>query len=395
MVDNNKVQDIQILRGISIILVLLQHLSLTSTTISRLNLNMQLSCYIGVELFFVISGFVITLALQRDAYNARSFFIKRIFRLWPAIICFFVTSFFVIFLMDNAHLNNSMRELFVVSWQEFAQQGFGVIFGCFILITQKASYYNGAMWSLSVEDQFYAFIALTCLLSGYGFRTAKTTGRILLSLVIAVYATCLIFRIGSYFSVDAVNDFPRLIKYFVSYKFDFIPLGVMAAFMSQKISLPNFVISKGTYLSILLLIIPLSIVAIAESPFSPSQLFLTGVALPVTGLCFFLLVWIASVNSAFSSYKEGLFYRIFLYLGDRSYTIYLLHFPVMALSWLLMYELSSWFFSSAVIYGVSQIIFTIPILCLFVEVIYRRIEVPFISMGKSITKTFYRTNMNI
>jgi peptidoglycan/LPS O-acetylase OafA/YrhL len=39
--------------------------------------------HLAVDLFFAISGFVICLVVSRDTFNVQSFFIKRLFRLYP------------------------------------------------------------------------------------------------------------------------------------------------------------------------------------------------------------------------------------------------------------------------------------------------------------------------
>lgn len=73
--------DIQILRGLAVLLVVLFHL----------DLNLFNSGFLGVDVFFVISGFL--MAILYDPSEKKKFFIRRIKRLLPA---YFATIFFTI-----------------------------------------------------------------------------------------------------------------------------------------------------------------------------------------------------------------------------------------------------------------------------------------------------------
>ena len=63
-------QDIQALRAIACVMVLLQHISLTPTLFAKLPGSLTMPFYLGVELFFVISGYVVTRSLFNREVNA-------------------------------------------------------------------------------------------------------------------------------------------------------------------------------------------------------------------------------------------------------------------------------------------------------------------------------------
>ena len=89
--NRNYLQEIQALRGIAIILVFFFHL----------NKDYFSYGYLGVDIFFVISGFVITKIIFeksiKEIFSFRSFFVSRILRLMPALlIMVLITSFFIL-----------------------------------------------------------------------------------------------------------------------------------------------------------------------------------------------------------------------------------------------------------------------------------------------------------
>ena len=95
---SNKIEDLQVLRGVSILFVLLQHLSITSAIFALTPKRIELPFFLGVEIFFVISGYVIYKSLLKDGFNPYVFIIKRFFRLIPCLFLFILFSFAVNYL---------------------------------------------------------------------------------------------------------------------------------------------------------------------------------------------------------------------------------------------------------------------------------------------------------
>ena len=141
------IPEIDGLRAIAIIAVIVNHL----------NSNYLKSGYLGVDIFFVISGYVITKSVMNQNFLSISDFIKyfferRIKRLLPALL-FYVISVSLIICLFNPYPNVSIRTgffsllglsnfyLFKYSTDYFAQ----------------ASYLNPFIntWSLAIEEQFY------------------------------------------------------------------------------------------------------------------------------------------------------------------------------------------------------------------------------------------------
>src|SRR5947207_718976 len=85
--NHSKIGSIQTLRGIAVLAVFLTHTQITNVILELSRIDYSFSTgWLGVELFFVISGFVVTLSLHRGSFNVGSFYIKRIFRLMPSMM---------------------------------------------------------------------------------------------------------------------------------------------------------------------------------------------------------------------------------------------------------------------------------------------------------------------
>ncbi len=80
------------LRTFSILVVLIAHLCQQGTLIPRVAQVPALG-YLGVDMFFVLSGFIITMLLLREfqrtqAISLKHFYLRRAFRILPAYVCF-------------------------------------------------------------------------------------------------------------------------------------------------------------------------------------------------------------------------------------------------------------------------------------------------------------------
>ena len=171
--------DIQGLRAIAVIAVIAYHAGLPIP-----------GGFTGVDIFFVISGFVITEMLFREkiatgTIKLRSFYIRRFRRLMPALALLVsvtvIASWFI-------YTNQSAQDL-------TAQTGLGAMFfGANVVIAMTTGNYFDApaeanpllhTWSLSVEEQFY-FVFPAILLIGWAFRKARSTRLIIFILILII-----------------------------------------------------------------------------------------------------------------------------------------------------------------------------------------------------------------
>lgn len=118
--------------------------------------------FIGVDIFFVISGFVITRTLTANKINLRQFYMHRFFRIVPPIVPVLI---FVGLMIYGGHTLTQPFDVFAAaaSFMNWAR-AFGVTSGGVL----------GHFWSLSIEEQFY-FIwpALLAALISRGRSIAK------------------------------------------------------------------------------------------------------------------------------------------------------------------------------------------------------------------------------
>lgn len=114
---------------------------------------------LGVELFFIISGFVILMSLERS----RGFFafaLNRVIRLWPPLILLGSFSFLVTAAFGPTELRVSLPEFFI-SLLFLPPEQIGRLIG-----EPGWRWLDGSFWSLWVEVRFYALIGAIYFLAG-------------------------------------------------------------------------------------------------------------------------------------------------------------------------------------------------------------------------------------
>lgn len=133
------------LRGIAVLVVILSHAANSENAPAWLaTLCRAVPGFLGVQIFFVISGFIITHLMLREygstgKLNLRNFWLRRAFRILPPVLL----------LLLVIQLLHASQWLVASSTSQWAS----ILFVRNHL--QGESWFNGHLWSLSVEEQFY------------------------------------------------------------------------------------------------------------------------------------------------------------------------------------------------------------------------------------------------
>ena len=149
------------IRGIAVLLVLLYHTT-TPNRILGTDYPLLPGGWVGVDVFFVLSGYLITrlllVELQAEGrIDARAFFIRRVRRLMPALVVLLV-----VWLLVTQTGLLTVQQL----GSTYTDRGLGLAFvpvvGAFTLLYNWLLAFElptpmgmGHLWTLSVEEQFY------------------------------------------------------------------------------------------------------------------------------------------------------------------------------------------------------------------------------------------------
>lgn len=277
--------------------------------------------YLGVPIFFVVSGYLITdLLLQEYEQNGRidiwAFYGRRMKRLYPALVTMVLTTAAYITLFQRS-LFVSLKSiiwtnlLYVYNWWEI---GHGQSY--FDRFNGESPFTH--LWSLSIEGQFYLFWPLILVVLLYVFHQRKTIFYLVIGLaVISALAMAVLY--------DPANT--NRVYYGTDTRMFAILLGVGLAFMWPATKLKTDLPDKARHalnaagIASLLLIILLFFKLSGESGFTYRG-----------GMFLFTLlstVLVATVAHPAGVMNQVLTNRLFDWVGKRSYGIYLYQFPIM------------------------------------------------------------------
>ncbi len=144
----NRIPTLDGWRGIAIALVLFDHIQ--DSLLGHYVRPWTSTGYLGVTMFFVLSGFLITGKLLEGPINFRHFYLRRVFRLMPAAWTYLGVLLLLTHITGHPYTTLAEVRACVFFYRNF--------FGFMGLA--------GHFWSLSVEEQFYLVWPVTLLLAG-------------------------------------------------------------------------------------------------------------------------------------------------------------------------------------------------------------------------------------
>ncbi len=306
----NRRIDIQALRGIAVISVVLFHID---KSIFKYG-------YIGVDIFFVISGFVISNLiysnLSSNTFKIKNFIFMRFKRIVPALVSylFFVqivlffnvdhqnviqntkTSIYSLILLANVHISRYL--------EYFTQEG------------TKNLVIN--LWSLSVEEQFYLFFPFFAIL----IRKVKIANQLFIYIGLVILSIISI----NYLFFESFTIFERIFLNYQNYVFyspitrvwEFL-LGVIGMFLNQKTIDKDYLLGTKKFgiFFYILLIFSLYSNTLPLSNFA-RLLFANVVTLTILVFNFDLI------------FKNKSYFKFLVFTGNISYSLYLFHQGVLA-----------------------------------------------------------------
>ena len=300
MIPKNHRSDIDGLRALAVLLVMLFHAGIGFP-----------GGYIGVDVFFTISGYLITGLIVRDLEIGRfrflDFLARRIRRLLPAASAMVLTSLFTGMLIL---LPPALKDL------GFQASSSAVILAN-VFFWKNVGYFAGAAddkvllhtWSLSVEEQFYLILPVALAIAWKIWPKRRPVLGAMLAMGIASFVL----------NIVLTRLQPTAAFYLVPPRsWELLMGGCLALLPAPQL--------KQRWLSEILAIAGLAAIVLPACLFTRGTVFPGFWALaPCTGAA--LLLWLAGTNS--SVVCNGLGRRELGFLGRISYSVYLWHWPIL------------------------------------------------------------------
>jgi len=299
------------MRAIALIAVIINHFDKTVLP----------SGFLGVDIFFVISGFVITTSLinrpcQSFRQGVLDFYARRIKRLVPALVfCIVVTS--------------ALACLFDPAPGISLQTGLAGLLGAsnLYLFSQSTDYFAPTTelntftqtWSLGVEEQFYFLFPLLLWAAAFwrsGSSAARRPGRRLCWIILVLSSISLIGFLSLYSGQKAA------VYFLMPFRFWELGFGCILAVIIDRYPVKHF-----NHASQLLSLDLLIFTALIASFFAPEQW--------ATQASLFAVVFTCMLIALIT--KESFVYQLLthplsLWIGLISYSLYLWHWSILSLS---------------------------------------------------------------
>ena len=286
------------LRAIAVLTVIFYHAEI----------NFFKGGFIGVDIFIVISGYVITKLFFFNNYSLNNFIEKRIRRLFPSLLLMILTTtLFSYFFLLPIHFMNLGQSLIA---NMFSISNF--------LFFYQTNYWDSAVltkpllhtWSISLEIQFYIFISVIfALFRNYFLKI------ILFFFLISIFL--ILFFDNTVFEIN-FREF-NLNNYFLIFArlWEFL-LGSIIAFVLNIKKFDNYFKKLNFFHNFGVLVILISLFLV-QTPINYPNL---STFIPVLGSAIIIL----------SSNKQNSHFLLnnsfFIHIGKISYSLYLWHFPI-------------------------------------------------------------------
>ncbi|MDC1159041.1 acyltransferase family protein [Pelagibacteraceae bacterium] len=302
MYNHNRRTDIDTLRAIAV----------TSVIIFHLDPNLFPMGYLGVDMFFVISGYLITKSILKsyksNNFSFAKFYYKRVKRILPVLlVVLFFSLIFALFFLLISDLRKFAESL-ITSLGFISNFYFWLTGGYFSTNNQLKPLLH--LWSLSVEEQFYIFYPI------YLYFTFKIFRSLHFKLLSIIFVTFFSFGI-TLFLISKGHSVPRQAIFFLSpFRVWQFGIGSIFAFL-PNLKLKNNLIDT-IYIFFALFLIFFNF--FYKLNFLPEAIFICiGTS----------LILFKTINK--KNYLSKIFnLKILIFIGVISYSLYLWHWPLIS-----------------------------------------------------------------
>jgi peptidoglycan/LPS O-acetylase OafA/YrhL len=380
-----KLPEIERLRGVAILMVLVMHWGFFQALLPSL----ARSPWTGVDLFFVISGYVVTLSLTRllpplegEASFAaafaragvalKTFYARRFFRIVPAVVLVVLVHRFLAGAAPREYgsIQQSLTETVAF---------FSGIYNYHVAMTGQDKL--TPLWSLSVEEHFYLILPVLFVAMRTTSKRLAACAGIILFCMLARHFDSAVDR-ATIHADWTYNPF-AWDKYSSHLRFDSLMAGVGVALLGPakpavRPILPKAFVRFG--------IVPACIALIMCLPGASSDQVLQAEEFVALWMLSAILVAFAAIDSGYvlSFPVVG---RILEYIGSRSYALYLVHYDLAKLDDIARREWPTygrWIPLEPVPIRRAALVFGVALLA--AELLHRLVERPFIAYGRAITE---------
>ena len=319
MIANEKIKYLEMLRGVAILLTLGTHLSFLIVWGDTAIQWIAVSFWCGVDLFFAISGFVIVRSLIADLPVNRNasefvkfiipFYIRRIYRLWPSAFLWLGITLMLSVVCNKSGAIGSFTVLWRDALAAILQVANFHISECIKIGDCSKHLTLSIFWSLSLEEQFYFVIPILIF-----FVPRK---KLVFLLIFLTTAQFFLYRptnsVAWFFRTDAL-----LLGSLIALADSIGVLRLVRPVFLNAVWKTNLAVG---ILIVLTVLVTNDMSPVTLKPEDKSIVFFS------TGLMSFLTALIVFVGVHPIDYAKTVnpLELFFIYLGQRSYSIYLIH----------------------------------------------------------------------
>jgi peptidoglycan/LPS O-acetylase OafA/YrhL len=292
--------EIEALRALAVVVVILGHLKL-------LGFN---AGYLGVDIFFVISGYLITgVLINNKKIDLKAFYARRVKRILPlATLVLVVTLAAVRMLLSDRSLGSIYDD---IGWSGLFLMNVALLerSSDYFQLSAESSFFQH-YWSLAVEEQFYLFYPLLLLVL-YKFKSKY--------LVIASMLSVTLISLV-YWLIQSSNNPASAYYSTIGRVWELGAGALVMLLLGSKSNIQDEM--KLIFRRILLILFPVLLLAVRLV--EPQKSYST-----------IMVVFITALYLAFSSqgsFKSNMPYKILGFLGGISFGLYLWHWPVYLIS---------------------------------------------------------------